>query len=140
MGRGKFLTVICTVIVMVTSLTGLSTAGDTVDCDIQNRACTKTLQSATVTFDIQPKPVKAMKDLQFRVTLSGIDPVGVPTIDLGMPGMKMGPNRVRLKSMGDGVYAGTGVIVRCPSGRRIWYARVAVPKLGQVDFTFDVIY
>ena len=141
MGRRKLLLVTCTVFVMAfTSLSGSSTAGDAVDCDIQNTACTKALQSAKVTLDIQPKPVKAMKDLHFRVTVSGADPVGEPYIDLGMPGMKMGPNRVRLKPLGAGVYAGTGVIVRCPSGRRIWYARVTVPGLGQVDFTFDVIY
>lgn len=130
--------VMCVTVFIV--LIGSSPAGDTADCDIQRASCTKSLQSAQITLDIQPKPVKAMQDLAFRVTISGLNPEADPTIDLGMPGMKMGPNRVTLKPITPGVYEGAGVIVRCPSGRRIWYARVSVPGLGQVDFTFDVVY
>jgi len=121
-------------------LAGSGFAGDSVDCDIQNGSCIKPLQSAQVTLDIYPKPVKAMQDLTFRITVTGSTPGADPYIDLGMPGMNMGPNRVALKAVDTGVYEGAGVIVRCPSGRRIWYARVSVPGLGQVDFTFDVVY
>ena len=35
---------------------------------------------------------------------------------------------------------GQGVIVRCPSGKRIWRATVTLPSIGNVDFTFDVVY
>jgi len=129
---------ICAAVLIV--LVGSGSAGDSVDCDIQNGSCTQSLQSVQVTLDIQPKPVKAMQDLTFRITLFGSTPGADPYIDLGMPGMNMGPNHVALKAVDAGVYEGTGVIVRCPSGRRIWYARVSVPGLGQVDFTFDVVY
>jgi hypothetical protein len=57
-----------------------------------------------------------------------------------MPGMKMGPNRIQLKSAGNDTYEGRGVIVKCPSGRRTWRATVTVPDFGQTDFVFDVIY
>ena len=57
-----------------------------------------------------------------------------------MPGMKMGPNRVELKNTGNGAYEGRGVIVRCPSGRRTWFAHVTIPGTGEVKFIFDVIY
>jgi len=38
------------------------------------------------------------------------------------------------------VYEGKGVIVKCPSGHRVWRATVTVPDLGKAEFIFDVIY
>jgi hypothetical protein len=111
-----------------------------VPCDIQNEPCTKELAGLTVTLEILPRPVTAMKDLKFRVTLSGEKKTGIPSIDLSMPGMNMGPNRVELKRVKDHVFEGQGVIVRCPSGRRTWKATVTLPEAGKVEFVFDVIY
>ncbi|HUV77787.1 MAG TPA: hypothetical protein VMW06_07000 [Desulfobacterales bacterium] len=111
-----------------------------VNCDIQQTSCTQELSDTQVVLDITPKPVKAMADLTFRITLTGKQPEAAPYIDLGMPGMKMGPNRVPLKSMGNGVYEGTGIIVRCPSGKKVWKATVTVPNMGAAEFVFDVIY
>ena len=111
-----------------------------INCDIHHGTCTQKLQDTDIIIDISPKPVKAMTDLKFTITLTGKQGVSKPFIDLGMPGMKMGPNRVLLKSNGKGVYSGTGTIVRCPSGKRIWKATVTVPNMGSVDFIFDVIY
>ena len=54
--------------------------------------------------------------------------------------MNMGPNRVILKSAGPGTYEGRGIIVRCPSGRKIWRATVKIPDIGQAEFIFNVIY
>ena len=110
------------------------------NCNIQEGSCALYLSDLKVTLDIHPKPVKAMKDLTFRVTLSGEQLSSPPYIDLGMPGMKMGPNRVDLKKVGEGIYEGVGVIVRCSSGRRTWRATVMFPDLGEVKFIFDVIY
>ena len=90
--------------------------------------------------DIEPKPVKAMQNLTFTVTFTGEKPVAAPYIDLGMPGMNMGKNQVILKPAGELIYRGEGVIVRCPSGRRTWKAKVTVPDAGSVEFVFDVIY
>ena len=83
-----------------------------------------------------------MQDLLFKVTLKPKRPQSTmaPTIDLGMPGMNMGPNRVQLKAAGNSLYEGRGVIVRCPSGRRTWQATVTLPDGGQTRFIFDVIY
>lgn len=93
-----------------------------------------------MTLDIGPRPVTAMENLKFTVTFSGSQPVAAPHIDLGMPGMKMGKNRVALTRTGQGGYEGEGVIVRCPSGRRTWRAKVTVPGIGEAAFVFDVIY
>ena len=111
-----------------------------VNCDIQHTSCTQELSDSRVVLDITPKPVKAMTDLTFRITLTGKQPVAGAYIDLGMPGMKMGPNRVPLKSLGNGVHAGTGIIVRCPSGKKVWKATVTLPNIGTAEFIFDVIY
>lgn len=113
---------------------------DKAKCDVHHTACTQDLPDLKVTLDINPKPVEAMQDLTFTVILSGKNPTALPYIDLGMPGMHMGPNRVHLKSAGNGRYEGQGVIVRCPSGRRIWQATVTVPGSGSAEFLFDVVY
>jgi hypothetical protein len=115
-------------------------APSAIDCAIQSGPCTKSLADGTVTLDITPRPVRAMHDLTFTVTFSGLKPAHDPLIDLGMPGMTMGPNRVVLKRAGDNTYQGTGVIVRCPSGRRTWKAIVTVPDKGSAEFVFDVVY
>jgi hypothetical protein len=52
----------------------------------------------------------------------------------------MGTNKVLLEDLGDGVFEGQGVIVRCMSGRRTWRARITLPDLGRADFIFDVVY
>jgi hypothetical protein len=111
-----------------------------VDCDIQQGPCARPLAERVVTLDILPKPVRAMRDLTFRVSVSGRRLTSNPYIDLGMPGMNMGPNRVDLKPVGGDTYEGRGVIVRCPSGRRTWKATVTLPDEGTVEFVFDVIY
>jgi hypothetical protein len=111
-----------------------------INCDVHKGTCKQKLQETDIILDISPKPVKAMTDLNFTITLTGKQGVSEPFIDLGMPGMKMGPNRVLLKSNGKGVYSGTGTIVRCASGKKIWKATVTVPDMGFVEFIFDVIY
>jgi len=125
---------------------GRITAGDKyqemINCDLHQGACTQNLAGSTITLTVAPRPVKAMQDLLFQVTFSGKLPsiTKLPYIDLSMPGMNMGPNRVQLESTGIATYEGQGVIVRCPSGRRTWQATVTIPDVGQTDFIFDVIY
>jgi hypothetical protein len=109
-------------------------------CNIHETACVKNLPDCVVSLDITPKPVKAMTDLNFIVILTGERPSAQPYIDLGMPGMNMGPNQVKLISVGDNVYQGKGVIVRCPSGRKTWQAFVTIPDIGIAEFTFDVVH
>lgn len=111
-----------------------------VECDVHAGACRAHISGTKVSMDIEPKPVKAMHDLTFTVTFAGEKPAVAPYIDLGMPGMNMGRNRIILKPAGELIYQGEGVIVRCPSGRRTWKAKVTVPEMGSVEFVFDVIY
>lgn len=112
------------------------------NCDIQRAACTQPLAGGTATLEILPRPVRAMTDLTFRLTLAPAPGAeeGLPFIDLDMPAMFMGYNRVRMVRESPGTYSGTGVIVRCPTGIPTWEARVTVPGRGEASFVFDVRY
>ena len=110
------------------------------NCDIQNQACTQKLLDRDITLDIQPRPVKAMENLLFKVKVSGPPLVKKPHIDLSMPGMDMGLNWAFLKPRSPGIYEGSGIIVKCPTGKTIWRATVTLPEQGTVDFIFHVIY
>jgi hypothetical protein len=115
--------------------------GTMTNCDIQKGPCEKVVAATKVTLDILPKPVKAMHDLTFRVTVADPGKMSeMPYINLNMPAMNMGTNKVLLKDLGQGVFEGRGVIVRCMSGRRTWRARITFPNLGRADFIFDVVY
>ena len=124
----------------VVPLTPALAADARINCDAHHGKCFQSSGGLTVSLEITPRPVKAMQDLVFNVSIEGASPAKPPHIDLGMPAMKMGPNQVALKPMGPGTYEGTGVIVRCPSGKRTWFASVIVPGSGEVKFIFDVIY
>ncbi len=95
--------------------------------------------------EITPRPIRAMVDLRFRLRLEGLKRAGAPYpdppfIDLDMPDMFMGYNRVYLSAEDPGIFSGSGVIVRCPSGIPTWKAMVTVPGTGEVTFVFDVQY
>jgi len=114
------------------------------DCRMEAGPCVKTTGGLTVAFDINPKPLKTMRELTFTATVSQ---QGTPTadasvtIDLSMPGMFMGKNVIQLATRHDGTYEGKGVIIRCPSGKRIWQASVAIEWAGKesvVSFLFEV--
>ena len=119
---------------------GPSSTVSATHCNIQTGPCTRELSGGTVTLDIHPKPVRAMMDLRFTVKVDGLRLTKNPHIDLDMPAMTMGFNRVYLEPAGPGLYAGDGVIVRCPSGIPTWQALVVLPGLGEVEYTFDVRY
>lgn len=91
-----------------------------------------------VTLSISPWPPRAMRELSFAVELPGYPGASPPRVDLSMPGMEMGRNRVTLARGEDGIYRGTGVFVRCPSGRREWEAAVSVPDRGKAVFRIEL--
>mgnify|MGYP000114244943 CR=1 FL=1 len=110
------------------------------NCAIQEGACTQSAGNRTVTLNILPKPVRAMQELTFRVEVGGEPPSAPPVIDLDMPAMEMGPNQVRLRPVNATVFEGTGVIVRCPSGKRLWSATVILSETTKAKFLFRVRY
>ena len=91
-----------------------------------------------VLLSITPWPPGAMRDVDFTVILPGYAGKASPYVDLSMAGMEMGRNRVDLSRGADGRYRGTGVFVRCPSGRHDWEATVTAPGAGKAVFRFAV--
>lgn len=108
-------------------------------CNFSVGSCTKTAGGRTITLDIGPKPPKAMQELTFSLTVNPCSSLpDSMLIDLGMPGMMMGRNLVVLKKTGGCTWKGTGIIVRCMSGRTLWQATILSEALKNTQFTFDV--
>jgi hypothetical protein len=118
---------------------------DGIDCNIQKAPCVRMTGSGMdVEFDVAPRPVRAMQELLFVVTLKkqGRPVSGASLVlDLSMPGMFMGNNQPKLKEEPSGRYSGRGVIPRCVTGRKTWKAFVTIAQRGQVEqvaFLFEV--
>jgi len=128
-------------ILMTTGLVHPAFAGsETINCKAHDGPCWQSIGKQTVILEITPRPVTAMQDSIFKVKITGNQPKKRLYLDLGMPAMRMGPNRVMLKPDGKGSFTGKGVIVRCKSGRRTWFANVVIPGAGEAKFVFDVVY
>jgi len=110
------------------------------DCIIDQGPCIRNKGKAEIIFDITPKPVKAMRELMFTVTIKGGKSPETLPMGLSMPGMYMGKNEVLLRKSADGTFTGSGIIPRCPSGKRLWQAEVEIPGEGRVFYRFDVHY
>jgi len=111
----------------------------TLDNSIHKKACCVTVGQRTVTLNIEPKPVKHMKELTFNVTVTPCDKLpDTLLLDLSMPGMQMGKNQVMLVKKSGCLYEGKGIIVRCMSGRTLWQATVLSDTLNNPAFTFNV--
>ena len=98
----------------------------------------RVLGGREVLLSITPWPPRAMRELDFTATLPGYAGKASPYVELSMRGMEMGRNRVDLSRGDDGRYRGTGVIVRCPGGRRDWEATVTAPGAGKAVFHLAV--
>ena len=122
----------------IVTASGRDTAPEALQ-DIHEGPVTGKADGQTVILDITPKPVTAMTELEFTVELPGYGGPGEPFIDLGMPGMRMPPNRVTLTREAEGRYRGKGIIVRCGSGKRTWTATVTLPGEKRAVFAFDVV-
>jgi hypothetical protein len=114
-------------------------------CDIQIGSCIMRMgDGMTIEFDIQPKPVAAMTESTFVITVTRN---GMPItdasvhLDLSMPHMFMGKNQPVMKHIKDGRYEGKGFITRCASGKKTWQADVAVGSAGKTTvarYEFEV--
>ncbi len=114
-------------------------------CDLGVGPCTRALpDGGEVTLELSPRPLRTMRELAVRAVVRRPDPPELrwrswdPPLEVAvafsMPGMEMGTNRVALAATRDG-FAGTAVLVRCPSGRRAWVADVTVAVRGAAPRT-----
>jgi nitrogen fixation protein FixH len=105
-------------------------------CDLGQGPCGADADGARLTLELAPRPIQPLSDLAVTVTLArdGAPVEGAEVaLDLAMPGMFMGQNRVALQPLGGGRYAGRAVVVRCASGRRDWVAEVVARLPGGVE-------
>jgi hypothetical protein len=137
--------VMCILLVMLIADTASAGSPEGIDCNIQQAPCVKMTGSGMdVEFDVAPRPVRAMQELLFVVTLTkrGKPVSGASLLlDLSMPHMFMGSNQPKLKEEPGGRYSGRGIIPRCVTGRKTWKAFVAIAQRGQVEqvaFLFEV--
>jgi CheY-like chemotaxis protein len=120
-------------------MAGSTLHASAVDNSIHEKDCSVTVGQRTVTLNIEPKPVKHMKELTFSVTVTPCDKLpDTLLLDLSMPGMQMGKNQVTLVKKSNCLYEGKGIIVRCMSGRTLWQATVLSDTLNNPAFTFNV--
>ena len=120
-------------------IAGSRLGASTVDNRIHKKACTITAGSHTVTLNIEPKPVSAMKELTFMVTVAPCDKLPATLLlNLSMPGMEMGKNQVTLVKKSACLYEGKGIMVRCMSGRTLWRVTILSDELKNPAFTFNV--
>ena len=97
-----------------------------------------------VQFEILPRPIAAMKDLVFVVTLTraGKPVIGAEvTVDLTMPAMFMGKNSPVLAYRDGGRYEGKGILPRCMSGDKRWQAELIIREgsiTRKVAFPFEI--
>ena len=98
-------------------------------CDLGRGPCAGGAGGTDVRLEISPRPIRSLRDLEVAAVVSrgGAPLEGAEVaLELSMPGMYMGENRVALAPLGGGRYRGKAVLVRCASGRRDWVAEVVV--------------
>ncbi len=115
--------------------------GEGVHCDAGQKACAADADGLHVVLDLAPHPPVPLRAIEaaVRLTRAGAPVAGADVdVELSMPGMYMGENRIALRPAGDGQYRGEGALLRCASGRRDWLAEVVarLPGGGEVRTRF----
>lgn len=114
-------------------------------CTLGGAPCAAGTGGTALALDLGPRPLRGLSEVAASVQVlrdgTPVDGARVE-VELSMPGMYMGENRVGLAPAGPGRYAGKAVLVRCPSGRRDWVADVTahLPAGGEARarFPFEV--
>jgi nitrogen fixation protein FixH len=102
-------------------------------CDAGRQPCAADAGPFRVILSLAPRPPVPLQEIEttVQVARSGGPVEGAEVaVELSMPGMYMGENRIALRPAGPGGYAGRAPLVRCASGRRDWVAEVVVRAPG----------
>ncbi|MEK6672111.1 MAG: hypothetical protein AABY42_01360 [Nitrospirota bacterium] len=110
------------------------------DCNIDAGPCIKSNMKKEISFGIEPRPVRAMESLHFRVKLANYKNTQSVIVDLSMPEMSMGYNQVPLNKTGINTFEGRGIIPFCPSGKGLWKASVIINDKVEERFLINVHY
>ncbi len=119
---------------------------EVVYCDFkQNQFCDfSILKQGQVLFrgtlDLNPKPVVAMKEITFTLALNEkkFDPQEI-LLDLTMPEMYMGENKVKLLKKQENIYEGKGVFPECTSKFTRWNIEIFFDPSTTTNIQFDIL-
>lgn len=113
-------------------------------CDVHKGNCSfeiKINENNTLkgNLDLKPKPVYAMKEIEFFLTLenSSLEDPEI-LLDLTMPAMYMGENQVSLKKISNGVYSGKGVFPECTMDDRLWNIKILIKDKNHQKLDTDI--
>jgi hypothetical protein len=110
-------------------------------CRIDATACKAVFSDGTlVSLSIEQSPPRPLEPLDFHARVTGMVPRKV-TVELAGITMNMGPNRIALKSAGNGLFQGQGMVPVCIRDRMEWQAIVRMETRGgvyEVPFHFHV--
>jgi|YNPMSStandDraft_2_1061718.scaffolds.fasta_scaffold11454_3 hypothetical protein len=117
-------------------------------CDVHSTVCEFSIKEggeiiAQGTLNLNPKPVHAMKPIEFDLTLTK-SKLQNPEImlSLTMPAMYMGINKVFLKKISSKDYKGNGMFAECVTEDRRWNIKIVLrenEKTYATDIQFDII-
>ncbi|MBN0989533.1 hypothetical protein [Amphritea pacifica] len=109
------------------------------DCDLNQQSCTVDMGEVSLTVDIQPRPVRSMTPLNYRVSIDGTSASKV-IINLQGSEMYMGINQTQLTPVesSPGNFSGQGELAVCTTGEMLWRLTVsAETAAGPINTWFE---
>lgn len=95
-------------------------------CNLQAGPCASTIPGGgRIELSLAPRPIPLLRPLSIEVKVESLDARAVE-VDFAGVDMNMGFNRPKLKSQGNGRYAGEATLPVCITGRMAWQASVMV--------------
>lgn len=109
-------------------------------CDLRSGPCIARFpEGGVLRFEILPHQIPVLAPLSLRVETQGLAVQGVE-VDFAGVDMNMGFNRVALRALGGGRFAGEGMLPTCVRDRMVWEAQVLLQTPGGLvaaPFRFD---
>ncbi|WP_299198135.1 hypothetical protein [uncultured Amphritea sp.] len=95
-------------------------------CDLNKQSCTVDMGEVSITLDIQPRPVRSLIPLNYRVSIDGARASKV-MINLQGSEMYMGINQTELTPVENipGDFSGKGELAVCTTGEMLWRLTVS---------------
>lgn len=109
------------------------------NCDLRTQSCAVNFGEINLTLDVNPKMIRSLTPLTYKVTISGAETETV-MIDLQGVDMFMGLNQAQLSPVAGkkGSFTGTGELGVCTTGEMMWRATlIAETSKGQLKTWFD---
>lgn len=101
-------------------------AGVASQCDLHQQRCTVQIGEATLSLEIQPRPIQSMTPFNYYVQIDGVEASNV-LINLQGSEMFMGINQTALTAVKGqpGTFTGSGQLAVCTTGEMLWRLTVA---------------